>query len=314
MESSLASQSLHQHNTNQPLIHYNHCPVCQSGNISKVLSVKDFTVSSNFFEIWHCNDCLLRFTQNIPDANNIGVYYQSAAYVSHSDTNEGLINRLYHIVRNYTLHLKRGLIEKECGIQNRNLLDVGAGIGAFSNAMKMAGWNVTGLEPDATARQKAIEKFSLFLQLPENLYQLEKDQFNAITMWHVLEHVHDLHKYLEAFHRILKADGKLFIAVPNYTSYDAKHYNEYWAAYDVPRHLYHFSPQSMKTLAKLKGFRVKAFKPMWFDSFYVSMLSEQYKNGKAKNIAALINGFISNLKTIGNPKNCSSVIYVLEKI
>jgi len=314
MESSLASQSLHQHNNNQLLIHYNHCPVCNSSNISKALSAEDFTVSHQLFEIWHCNNCSLRFTQNIPDVNAIGVYYQSAAYVSHSDTQEGLINRLYHIVRNYTLQSKRRLIEKECGIQNGNLLEVGAGTGAFSNAMKTAGWVVTGLEPDATARQKAIEKFSLSLQLPENLYQLEKDQFNAITMWHVLEHVHDLHGYMEAFHRVLKTNGKLFIAVPNYTGYDAKKYNEFWAAYDVPRHLYHFSSVSMGTLAKLKGFRIKAFKPMWFDSFYVSMLSEQYKNGKANTIAALINGLISNLKAIGNPKNCSSVIYVLEKI
>ncbi len=313
MESSLASQSLQQQNNNQQLIYYNNCPVCSSINLSKALSAKDFTVSHQSFEIWQCNDCSLRFTQNIPDANNIGTYYQSSAYVSHSDTNEGLINRLYHIVRNFTLQSKKRLIEKNCSVQNKNLLDVGAGIGAFSNAMKNAGWNVTALEPDDAAREKALQKFSLQMQLPETIYQLEKNKFNAITMWHVLEHVHELHKYLETFHRILNDDGKLFIAVPNYTSYDAQLYKEFWAAYDVPRHLYHFSPKSMETLARLKGFTVKAFNPMWFDSFYVSMLSEQYKNGNANNVSAFINGLISNLKTIGNPKNCSSVIYVLEK-
>ena len=295
------------------LINYTQCPVCKSADISKCLSAKDFTVTQEVFDIWHCDQCTHRFTQNIPDANSIGKYYQSAAYVSHSDTNEGLINRLYHLVRNYTLQTKRRLIEKESGLLNGNLLDVGAGVGAFTNEMKQSGWNITGLEPDETARKNANEKYQLQFQLPENLYALPENNFDVITMWHVLEHVHELHGYIETFHRILKADGTLIIAVPNYTSYDASCYKEYWAAYDVPRHLYHFSPKSMETLAQLKGFTVKAFKPMWFDSFYVSMLSEQYKNGKGNIIKAFFAGLISNIKSIGNAKNCSSVIYVMKK-
>jgi 2-polyprenyl-3-methyl-5-hydroxy-6-metoxy-1,4-benzoquinol methylase len=297
----------------EQIITYNNCPVCNSTNILKALSAKDYTVSQQQFEIWHCADCTLRFTQNVADEKSIGVYYQSNAYVSHSDTKEGLINRLYHTVRNITLQSKRKLIQSATKKTSGNLLDVGAGTGAFSNVMQTAGWSIAALEPDDTARKIALEKYNLQLQSPENLYQLNINQFDAITMWHVLEHVHDLHGYLQNFHRILKQDGKLIIAVPNYTSYDAQTYNEFWAAYDVPRHLYHFSPQSMKTLAALKGFTVKQIKPMWFDSFYVSMLSEQYKTGKQNLIKAVFNGFLSNLKTIGNKQNCSSVIYILEK-
>ena len=179
--------------------------------------------------------------------------------------------------------------------------------------MKAANWEVTALEPDGTARRTAMEKDGLELQDTSNLYYLESNQFDVITMWHVLEHVHDLQGYLTKFHEVLKPNGRLIIAVPNYTSYDATHYAKNWAAYDVPRHLYHFSPQSIDTLAKLKGFTVKDYKPMWFDSFYVSMLSEQYKNGRGNLVAAIWNGLFSNLKALSDNKRCSSIIYILAK-
>lgn len=294
-------------------INYQECPVCNSNNIQKVLDIQDFTVSQKIFEVWHCNQCTFRFTQNIPTAANIGPYYQSANYVSHSDTQEGLIHKCYHLVRNYTLQVKRKLIQKTTSKKTGDLLDVGAGTGAFSKIMKNAGWTVTGLEPDVTARKNALEINGLELLSPENLYQFSPDSFDAITMWHVLEHVHDLHGYLEKYHTILRAEGRLIIAVPNYTSYDAHAYQQFWAAYDVPRHLYHFSPDSMMHLADKKGFRIKSMRPMWFDSFYVSMLSEQYKTGANQYLSAFWNGFLSNLKTILNYKNCSSVIYILEK-
>jgi 2-polyprenyl-3-methyl-5-hydroxy-6-metoxy-1,4-benzoquinol methylase len=292
---------------------YQQCPCCGSSHISKSFTAKDFTVSNEVFEVWSCEDCTAQFTQNVPAIDGIGSYYHSAAYVSHSDTTEGLINRLYHWVRNYTLRAKRQLIQTESGLQRGVLLDVGAGTGAFVHTMKEAGWQVTGLEPDETARLNALEKHGMQLLPSDQLYQLEGEQFDAITLWHVLEHVHDLHGYLEKFHHLLKPNGKLLIAVPNYTSYDAAKYQEYWAAYDVPRHLYHFSPRSLQELARAKGFSVKSYKPMWFDSFYVSMLSEQYKSGKGNLFRAMKNGLISNLKALGNARKCSSVIYVLVK-
>ncbi len=295
------------------LISYSHCPCCGSASVYPALSAKDYTVSNEMFEIWHCDDCTARFTQRVPNAATIGPYYQSANYVSHSDTAKGLINRLYHFVRNYTLNTKRKLVQDTTEKGTGTLLDVGAGTGAFANTMQVAGWNVTALEPDDIARKNAANKYGLELQSPDNLFQLGNSQFDAITMWHVLEHVHELHAYLEQFHKLLKQDGKLIIAVPNYTSYDAKRYGEYWAAYDVPRHLYHFSPKSMQLLGKAKGFELIDTKPMWFDSFYVSMLSEQYKNGSGNLPGALWNGMISNLKALGNKKRCSSVIYIFAK-
>ncbi len=294
-------------------INYQQCPCCGSTVIQPVLAAKDYTVTNEVFEIWHCNNCTIRFTQAIPTADEIGPYYQSANYVSHSDSKQGLINKLYHLVRNYTLKGKLKLVQEVTGLAKGTLLDVGAGTGYFSQIMKENAWQVTSLEPDMTARKVAMDKYNLLLQDTSDLYYLEPNQFDAIAMWHVLEHVHDLQGYLTKFYEILKPNGRLIIAVPNYTSYDAEHYAEHWAAYDVPRHLYHFSPQSMDVLAKLKGFTIKAYKPMWFDSFYVSMLSEQCKNGKGKLLAAVWNGLVSNLKTLGNNKRCSSVIYVLAK-
>jgi SAM-dependent methyltransferase len=295
------------------ITHHTTCPCCNSYSIKEVLVAKDFTVSKQIFGVWECADCTVRFTQDIPDAASIAPYYNATAYVSHTDTKEGLVNKLYHIVRGFTLKTKRNLLQQQTQLQQGNLLDIGAGTGAFTQIMKDAAWQVTGLEPDASARTIAHEKFGLQLQSIESLFQLTPNQFDAITLWHVLEHVHDLHKYFEVFYTVLKPTGKLFIAVPNYTSEDANTYQSFWAAYDVPRHLYHFSPTSIDKLAASKGFTVKAYKPMWFDSFYVSMLSEQCKDGTGNLVKAFLNGLVSNFFALLNVKKCSSIIYVLEK-
>jgi SAM-dependent methyltransferase len=294
-------------------ITYQHCPVCNSSHIQPALKARDYTVSQEIFEIWECRDCTLRFTQHVPDSEHIGPYYQSAAYVSHSDTREGLINNLYHRVRSHTLQEKRKTIEAYTNLKQGALLDVGAGTGAFSHTMQQAGWLVTGLEPDSTARANAREKHRLNLLPPQELYELPAAGFDAITLWHVLEHVHDLQGYMQRFFTLLKPGGRLFIAVPNYTSKDAARYNAHWAAYDVPRHLYHFSPASIQQLAAIHGFEVAKHLPMWFDSFYVSMLSEQYKNGKGNLPAAFFSGIASNLTAWKDVTKCSSVVYVLRK-
>ncbi len=294
-------------------INYDHCLCCGSAAINKVFECKDYTVSNEYFEIWKCDTCNLRFTQNAPREDMIGVYYQSAEYISHSDTKHGLINRLYHYVRNFTLTTKLSLIREVTRLKRGVLLDIGAGTGAFAFTMQQAGWNVTGLEPDEIARANALKNYKLQLQELGNLDHLHDNTFDAITLWHVLEHVHDLHGYIEKFFKILKPAGRLVIAVPNFTSYDANYYRPYWAAYDVPRHLYHFSPKSMQILLEKKGFAIEAFKPMWFDSFYVSMLSEKYRHGNDNFISAVCVGLLSNIKAVFNAKRCSSVIYVVRK-
>ena len=292
---------------------YDSCLCCGSTALTKVFACKDYTVSNEAFEVWECGTCTFRFTQNAPGESEIIRYYQSADYVSHSDTRQGLVNRLYHTVRKFTLKSKRALVEKVTEVKTGSLLDIGAGTGAFAFAMKSAGWKVTGLEPDTTARTNALTNYKLELEDTSRLHQLESNAFDAITMWHVLEHVHDLHGYLQTFLRILKTGGKLIIAVPNFTSYDAKVYQEFWAAYDVPRHLYHFSPRSMKVLLEKNGFVLEAVKPMWFDSFYISLLSEKYKSGRSNLVKAAFVGMLSNLKALSDIRKCSSVIYIIRK-
>ena len=293
------------------MIIYSACPCCNSENIVKALSAKDRTVSNEEFEIWQCNACTARFTQNVPDKNEIEKYYQSEDYISHSDTKKGFINSLYHRVRKRTLHSKRKTVEKFTKLSTGKVLDIGAGTGAFLSTMDKAGWNVTGIEPDEIARENAKKLYGLSLQTPQELFNLPPQSFDAITMWHVLEHVHELHEYMYQLKKLLKPTGCLFVAVPNYTCYDEKVYKEFWAAYDVPRHLYHFSPRSITQLLLQHGLQLKDIKPMWYDSIYVSMLSEKYKSGKNNFLKAGWNGYVSNLKALFDNEKCSSVIYIV---
>ncbi len=295
------------------MIHYTNCPICSSENIAFALIVKDHTVSQKEFAVWHCGNCTARFTQDVPEQNAIGLYYQSDNYISHSDTKKGFINALYHLVRKRTLEKKKALIIDQVGMMKGELLDIGCGTGAFLNTMKTVGWVITGLEPDDIARKKAGELYNINPQSPEKIFKLKPASYHAITMWHVLEHVHELHAYIKQLEKLLTPQGKIFIAVPNYTSKDAAIYLENWAAYDVPRHLYHFSPVSMQHLLNTYNLKLTTLKPMWYDSFYVSMLSEKYKNGKGNIIKAFWNGFISNLKAMGDKTKCSSVIYVISR-
>lgn len=217
------------------------------------------------------------------------------------------------MVRNYTLQSKKKLLNQVNNNAKGALLDIGAGTGAFANTMKLDDWQVTALEPDDVARENALKNYGLQLQTPDTLYCLPESSFDVITMWHVLEHVHDLHGYIDTFQKILQPNGTLIIAVPNYTSHDAEKYGQYWAAYDVPRHLYHFSPDCMQRLMQTHGFTVTNYIPMWFDSFYVSMLSEQYKNGKSNIVGAVSTALESNRMAWTDAKKCSSVIYVIKK-
>lgn len=294
-------------------IHYTQCPVCSSASITNVLSVKDFTVSNEVFPVAECSNCALRFTQDVPTAQSIAPYYKSENYISHTDTAKGIVNRLYHMVRRRTLRGKRILIQQKTKLTTGTIADIGAGTGSFVNEMQSHGWKVTGLEPDSDARTKAKELYNIELQSTNNFYQLAAESFDAITLWHVLEHVHDLHDYVNHLSVILKKKGKLFIAVPNYTSKDAAIYKENWAAYDVPRHLYHFSPESMKVLMAGAGLVITEYKPMWYDSFYISLLSNKYKTGKSNLISSFWNGLRSNLTAMKDNKRCSSVIYIIEK-
>jgi 2-polyprenyl-3-methyl-5-hydroxy-6-metoxy-1,4-benzoquinol methylase len=292
-------------------IHYNTCPICASPSIGKLYVAKDYTVSGELFEVWRCNSCSGGFTQDVPDASTIGPYYAAESYVSHTDSSKGFINSVYHNVRSYALLTKKNLVTTLVGKKTGAILDIGAGTGAFAHTMLTAGWQVTGLEPDATAAKQALLKYNIQLAAADTIYTLEHHQFDAITMWHVIEHVHDLYGYFKRFFEILKTDGVLVIAVPNYTSTDASIYGKNWAALDTPRHLYHFSPTSMELIADTHGFKLVIKKAMWFDAFYVAMLTEQHNGGSF--IKAILVGLWSNVTALLDVNKCSSVIYAFKK-
>jgi SAM-dependent methyltransferase len=293
------------------MIRYQRCPICDSTGIQKVLSATDHTVSAESFEIWQCANCSLRFTQDIPGPEKIGRYYKSEKYISHSDTNKGIINWLYLQVRRFTLSSKRKFIQEKTGLKKGSLLDVGAGSGAFLDHLRESGWNVEGVEPDDQAISRAAKRYGLLLKPSSALFSFQEKTFDAITLWHVLEHVHDLHGYIEQLKKICRPGGKIFIAVPNFTSYDAEYYSSSWAAYDVPRHLYHFSPAAMHELMNRHGCVIESIQPMWFDSFYVSLLSEKYKTGHSNLLKGFWKGLKSNSKVLSNKRKASSIIYVI---
>ena len=289
------------------------CPVCDTKIFTSFLTCNDFFVSGEEFQIKECSSCGFKITENIEDEDNIGRYYQSENYISHSNTTKGLVNSVYHNVRKYMLGRKRRLVEKTTQTKSGQLLDVGTGTGFFLNEMKENGWQVTGTEKSEDARSFAKTEFNLDNLPTDKLFELKDKSFDAITLWHVMEHIHQLKYNFETFNRLLKNDGKLIIAVPNHDSYDAKHYKEFWAAYDVPRHIWHFAPKQMELLGKKHNFKLASLHTMPFDSFYVSMLSEKYKKSKLALFGGILYGKISWLKSIFNAGKCSSVIYVFEK-
>lgn len=283
------------------------CPVCEKNDFSPFLEVTDHMITKEKFNIVECDSCGFHFTNPVPAAEKIGQYYKSEDYISHSSSNKGLINYLYNIVRGITLKQKVKWIKN--ATDGRELLDIGSGTGHFLKAVNKKGFKGIGLEPDADARDYAHKNNEVRSSSQEELYNIEKDSFDVVTMWHVLEHVYDLRKDLQRINDILRTGGKLFIAVPNMNAHDARFYKEYWAAYDVPRHLYHFKQNDISRLLLDFDFDLKKVIPMKYDAYYVSMLSEKYKKRIA--LLGVIRGFISNRKA--KKYGYSSQVYVFEK-
>lgn len=269
------------------------------------MNIKDHSVSKEDFELKYNSEYDLFQTNPIPE--NLDRYYQSEDYISHTDSKRSLFEKAYHWVKQYTLFQKERLISSYIKSKG-NLLDIGAGTGDFLAYAQSKKWKVTGIEPSSRAKELAQKKGVSFVNSTE---ELSDNSFDVITMFHVLEHVEDLDKQLSELKRISKPNGIIIVAVPNFKSYDAKYYKEFWAAYDVPRHIWHFSKRSIKKLFSEKEIELQKIKPMYFDSFYVSLLSEKYKNGKMNFVKAFFVGLLSNLKGISS-KEFSSHIYVLK--
>ncbi|MEO6883623.1 MAG: class I SAM-dependent methyltransferase [Bacteroidia bacterium] len=289
-----------------------HCPACESDSFTPFLSCKDNTVSRETFQIVACAKCGFKFTNPRPEEANLGDYYKSEDYISHSNSSKGFINSIYQFVRKYTLIKKLQLVERLNRGNKKNILDIGCGTGEFLNICKKAKWNTFGIEPGSDARKYASENYFLNVKEEAELKDFSNNQFEIITMWHVLEHVSKLNERILELKRLLKKDGTLLIAVPNCSSLDAKIYKQFWAAYDLPRHLYHFTPKDIEFIFAKHEMKVTQVLPMRLDSFYVSMLSEKYKRGNSNFILGCWNGFRSNINAIKSGKEFSSQIYIIK--
>ncbi len=270
------------------------------------LSTRDHAVTKESFELHH--DAKLDLLQTIPKPENLEKYYQDEDYVSHTDGNRTMLEKIYQLVKKYQLKKKETWI-REYADRNAKILDVGAGTGSFVKFLKDNGWFSEGVEPNLKARSMATGKG---VKLSASLKDLGAQRFDLITLWHVLEHVPDLDKSILEFKNRLSENGLLFVAVPNFRSYDAKIYGSYWAAYDVPRHIWHFSQNSIKEIFSRNGFSLVGVKPMIFDAFYIAQLSEKYKHGKHRFFSAFWHGMRSNLQA-RRTGEYSSLLYVLKK-
>jgi len=275
------------------------------------LTVKDHSVSGEEFQLVFDEVLEMYKTEPQPSLEKLASYYESEDYISHTDAKRNLFEKVYHWVRSYMLSKKMSLVLRHTKSDGKKLLDIGCGTGDFLTVAKKYYWEIAGIEPDAQARTIASKKTGIEIQNDAWLSKIEDHSFDAITMWHVLEHVPNLEEQIQTLKRILKPNGSIFIAVPNFKSHDATHYKEFWAAYDVPRHLWHFSQTSIKTLFQREQMKVVKILPMKFDAYYVSLLSEKHKTGKMNPIKGFYRGFISNFKAIRSSEY-SSLIYVIQ--
>lgn len=282
------------------------CLVCGNGNLSPKLDCSDLFLSKENFTLLSCPKCSVLITSPQPDPSEIFRYYQSEEYVSHSDTKKGLINYAYQKVKSITLKRKIAMLKKLGN--GKKLLDFGCGTGDFLLYANKHGYQTMGIEPDESARNLTIKKG--LNAHPISWLESGNDTFDFITMWHVLEHTYNPVATLRQLKSKLNNHGVIIIAVPNYASHDAQHYGPFWAAYDVPRHLFHFHPDTIQHISEEIGLALEKVKPMPFDSFYVSMLSEKYQNKNS--MLGALTGLKSNLKAL-QTGNYSSLIYILRK-
>lgn len=291
------------------MVEISECPVCHGTVFQTIAQCQDHTVSHETFTVKQCLSCMLGITSPRPEENTLGSYYESPEYISHSGKSSGAIGWIYNIARFFSLRWKKNIINQFS--QTGSILDFGCGSGEFLNALQKANWNITGVEPSELARKKAtvLNGTTIYSALDE----IQGKAFDSITAWHVIEHVPFPLQTIQQLKSHLKKSGTIFIAVPNYQSPDATNYKNYWAGYDVPRHLWHFSKQSMQTLLEKSGLEVVKIIPMRLDAYYVSLLSEKYKAKNKLSPMKYINGILSGLTSnlsARKEKNHSSLIYI----
>ena len=286
------------------------CPWCGSENAKLHLKLKDEFLTKETFEIYECEHCGLLYTEPRPVKDKIGAYYQSEDYYSHKENKKGFIPKIYEIVKGVNLKAKYKMVTE--GMQTGQVLDIGCGVGDFLHTMEQNHWETTGIEPSEDAKAIAQKRVKAQIYAPEKIEQLPDESFDLITMWHVLEHVDDLNTEVHHLHRLLKKGGRLVLALPNYQSFDAQYYKEFWAAYDVPRHLNHFSRNSIHNLFINSGLELKKTEKLVWDAYYISFMSEKYQGHSMALVRGLLRGLQSNIKA-KKTGEWSSLVYVLNK-
>jgi len=295
------------------MLNHNKCPLCGSGDIILLYECTDYLVSRERFPVYRCRSCTFIFTNNIPEEKEAARYYQSEEYISHSDNNNGLINSIYQYVRRWMLSSKLRMLKKESGLVKASVLDIGSGSGYFPAYLINKGWECQGIEISKEARHYAGERNNIGLKPPEDINNFENNSIDIVTMWHTLEHFYQPGEYLGSSYRILRDKGLLVIALPNHQSYDARKYREEWAAWDVPRHLWHHNIDTIKLLCDKYGFKLKSIYRLPFDAYYVSALTEKNKKSSIPLIKGFTTGFISWISSILIKRNTSSLVYIFRK-
>jgi len=288
------------------------CLLCDNKAFTTVTNLKDYFLTGEEFAIYKCSNCGLLVTRPAPELSNLGKYYASENYISHSGKKKDAFSIAYRLIRNYTHSRKYSLIRRFS--KGTSVLDIGCATGEFLGFCARRGMSTLGIEPNEKARNIAETIHKLDVRDEPAISSLERESFDAITMWHVLEHVPDINNRMQDISRLLKHNGLAFIALPNHASHDAQYYQRYWAAWDVPRHLFHFDRKSFSMLAAKHGFEVVSIRPMRFDAFYVSLLSEKYVSGKSSFIKAIKRGLVSNFKARKGSGEYSSLIYIIKKV
>ena len=295
------------------MVHHYACPLCSAEKILIHLNCRDYFLSGEPFALFKCSDCGFVFTQDYPEAHAIGSYYESDEYLSHNDSSTGFSDRIYRLARNFMLHRKKRMITKITRLKKGKLLDIGSGSGHFAATMKNGGWQVTGIEINEKARNLSESKHGLEILDPKKINTLKTASFDCITLWHVLEHFHEPFEYYAEIMRLLKPGGICVTALPNCNSYDARHYREFWAAYDVPRHLWHFTPSSFAIFSKKAGFVTEKIMNLPADVFYISFVSEKYKESSLPFLRGIIRAKFYAIGAFFRKEKSSSIIYILRK-
>lgn len=295
------------------LVHYDKCPLCLSEKTDRYLRLKDHFLSKEEFDVFRCIDCGFIFTQDHPDEDNISDYYKSEDYFSHNDNAKSLSAILYKIARELMLKRKLRIIRKTSGLSTGVLLDIGSGSGHFAAFIKKNGWRVSGVEINKTVRERSSSEFNFPVFAPDRLSSLQSESFDCVTLWHSLEHFQEPFKYTYEIKRLLKPGGICILALPNSSSCDAEYYRESWGAWDVPRHLWHFTPETVRLFSEKSGFFIRDILSLPFDVYYVSTLSEKYRSARSPLVSGILKGIRFSILSVFNLKRSSSLIYILKK-